>query len=113
MLTASELREQFASARRTIVVTVDGFGDVALRQLLVDDSLAIAASASRFANAQKPEEMVTFWIELLAKCIVDEKGDKVFDDQEGREILRGLRLDRLTVLGNAAVELNGMDEKKS
>lgn len=114
-MNASELREMFKNSRKTIVVNVEGFGDVNLRQLNVQDSLPITKLASGFQDASEPADMFRFWIELLSKCIVDDDGNKIFDDQEGREVLEGLRIDRITQLGNAAVELNGMtsDAKKN
>lgn len=114
-MTPSELREAFRASRKSQTISVGDFGEVRLLSMAAKDAIPIMQLAAGFKDAIDPASMSEFWIQIVSKCIVDEFGVKVFDDDEGREIIRGLRIDWLTELGNAAISLNGMEksEKKT
>lgn len=112
-LSIDELRQAMTSARKIIEVDCPGIGSVALRQLECTVGMKLA-SIAQDVETDSPnmrtigEKMTEFYVELLAASIVDQEGKPGFDSIEGREILRNLRIDQLTTIGNAAIELNGM-----
>lgn len=109
-MNVAELREAMRASRTTIVISVPGFGDVSLRSLDVTNGLRMMELAAAFVGKTNPTDMADYWVELLALSIVDENGKQAFNDDDGREVIRGIRIDRLTKLGNAAVSLNGMTD---
>lgn len=112
-LSIEELRKVMSSARRIIEVDCPGIGTVALRQLDCTVGMKLASIAQQVGSDADNsivvgEKMTEFYVELLAASIVDENGNTGFDTPDGRAMLRHLRIDQLTSIGNAAIELNGM-----
>ena len=113
MMTAEQLRDAFRSSRKSVTITLSDFGEIRLTQMVVSDAMPLLEVAASFASkAVSTSEMAEFWVSIISKCVVDEAGELVFDSDEGRSIVRGLRIDWLTELGNAAVAINGIGEEK-
>lgn len=106
------LRQRILSA--TTTVTLSDGAQVRLAKLNAADGIAIGKEAKALADSgASADELVPFYKVILSKSIIDEKGKKQLDSEEGRELLGQLPRDDFMLLGDAAAEWNLGESKKN
>ncbi len=112
-----EMKAAMQSSKKTTTVTCPDVGEITLKQLDAKLGMQLATIANSLnANGTSPNDqaMLSFYVTIISKSIIDDDGNAVFDTDDGRETLTSLRFDQLMAIGNACLELNGMagDEAK-
>lgn len=64
-------------------------------------------------KVKSAEDLVRLYALLLSKAIVNESGEKTLDSDEGRELLTRLPRQEFLAVGDAAMEWNVGEQKKS
>lgn len=115
-LSFSELRDAIRASRRVVDIECPDVGVIKLRQVDCDVGMRLASLAQGIDQLKDPADlgnaMSGFYVELLAASVIDDSGELCLNNDEGKSLLKGLRIDQLTFIGNAAVELNGMSSTK-
>ena len=85
---------------KTVNVPVEGFGDITIMQLSVDEADALRA------NMKTEEEKLKFGLKLVVKSVIDDVGNPVFtnEDLPALNASSNVSLDKIV---SAALEANG------
>ena len=90
---------------KTARVTVDG-GEIIISELAAADSYSLFADKAN-QDEKGNLKMATFGPSLVARCVVDEDGGRLFADEEASQLAR-LRPDLFGKLLVAAMDINGL-----
>lgn len=104
ILTRAEILAAAAN-RKTVDVESDRLGgSVRLRELTTAEMFA-------FRRETKEVDGEESGLHLLAKCWVDESGERCFDGNEGLDALGSMPVEVLNELVDAVLEVNGIGEQ--
>lgn len=100
-----------ASRRSTRVVTVDGYGSFTLREMSGTDRDAYQASMVRYQGDQAVPNLANLRAKLVAACLVDDNGDRIFTSAQDVSELGTLPAKLLSRLADVASEMNGLEDE--
>lgn len=92
---------------KTTTVQVDG-GEIIISELGASDSFSLFTDPDH-KDKEGNLLMSTFGPALVARCVMNEQGDRVFEDDEACKIAR-LKPTLFAKLLTAAMEINGLSE---
>ena len=93
---------------KTTTITVDG-GDIIISELGATDSSSLFADPSN-RDDKGDLKMSNFGPALVARCVVDEEGQRLFSDEEATQLGR-LRTDLFGKMLMGALDVNGLSER--
>ena len=90
---------------KTTTITVDG-GDIIISELAAADSYSLFADKANQDDSGNLQ-MSTFGPALVARCVVDDEGQRLFADEEAGQLAR-LRPELFGPLLVACMDINGL-----
>jgi hypothetical protein len=109
-MSLTELRAKTLDKPLHVDIDVPDLGTIRLKRLKADACMALGRQFTQAkADAQgelQPQDLLDFYVLLLANSIVDEDDTPGLLSPEGKQIIARFPIQVLTQLGGAALELN-------